>query len=70
VENHENTELFERPFLLSHLNEPVSCKPKAQTSIPLVLNSPSDFSLHWGLMERLHSDYADKSTGEPVIAWL
>lgn len=70
VEHHENAELFERSFLRSHLDEPVSCKPKAQTSLPLVLNSPSDFALHWGLMERLHTAYTTDSAGESVIAWL
>lgn len=70
VEHHEEKELFDRAFLLSHLNEPISCALYGETDIPLVLNSPSEFAQRWQLLQRLHSAYANEGAGEQVIAWL
>lgn len=70
VEHHEENELFGRAFLLSHLNEPISCTLYGETDIPLVLSGPSEFAQRWQLLQRLHSEYANGDAGEQVIAWL
>jgi hypothetical protein len=70
VEHHEESELFDRAFLLSHLNEPISCSSDDVTDIPLVLNPSSEFAQRWQLLQRLHVAYEDGDAGEQVITWL
>jgi len=71
VEHHPDSELFGRPFLLSHLCQPISCKAIGETARPLALDiAPSAFNSRWGLLERLHSMYATTESGASVLTWL
>lgn len=71
VQHHPTAGLFGKPFLLSHLNQPIPCRAIGETARPLVLDaSPSSFTMRWGLLERLHSAYAERESGATVVMWL